>query len=116
MSVTDGTYQIRGYTPIDLLSDDMRELRSGIFLSGARVRFLDDLGKTAGGYVAITIVVPDSGLLRMTAISEYATSNLGISYYFTEEATVRSSFRQAVISDVLFQLLIAVFGTVAGYS
>ncbi len=116
VSVTEGSYQIRGYTPIGLLGGDMRELRGGGLLSGAKVRFLDSKGETADGHVAITIADPEMGLMRVTAISEYATNNLGIGYYFTEEVTIRPSFVEAIIIDPLFQLLVAVFGAIAGYS
>lgn len=116
VSVTEGSYQIRGYTPIGLLGGDMRELRSGALLSGARARFLNEKGETADGHVAITIADAERGLMRVTAISEYAANNLGVSYYFTDEVTIRPSFVEAIISDPLFQLLVAVFGAIAGYS
>ncbi|WP_299828293.1 hypothetical protein [uncultured Roseobacter sp.] len=117
VSISYGTFQIRGYTPVGLISRDMRELRTGVLQSGAHVRFINNDGNTAGGHAAITLAETEieSALMRVTAISEPGTNDLAIRYYFTDEVKMRPSFLEAIIIDPLFQLLISIFGAIAGY-
>jgi hypothetical protein len=115
LSIISGQYRLRGYTPVGLLGGETRELRSGALLAGARVRFVDGNGETADGRVAIMLPDPKTPLMRVTAMSEHATSNLAVRYYFTEEVVLRPSFLEALILDPLLQLLVAILGAVAGY-
>ncbi|ETX11426.1 hypothetical protein OCH239_20095 [Roseivivax halodurans JCM 10272] len=115
ISVVSGIYQLRGYTPWGRIFSDMRELRGGRLLAGARVRFVESDGATATGHVAVMTPDPQTTLMRVTAISEHALSNLAISYYFTDEVVIRPSFLEALILDPLFQILIMIFGAIAGY-
>lgn len=117
VSISSGSFQIRGFTPVGLMSGDMRELRTGTLQSGARVRFIDADGEPANGHAAITLAETETetALMRVTAISEPATSDLAIRYYFTEEVKIRPSFLEAIIIDPLFQLVVTVFGAIAGY-
>lgn len=117
VSISYGTFQIRGYTPVGLISGEMRELRTGTLQSGARVRFVEADGKTANGHAAITLAETEieAALMRVTAISEPATNDLAIRYYFTEEVKIRPSFLEAIIIDPLFQLVVTIFGAIAGY-
>ena len=115
LSIASGSYQIRGYTPSGLIGGYMREVRGGVLLAGARVRFVGPYDETATGHVAVMLPDPDTALMRVTAISEHSTNNLGVRYYFTEEVVMRPSFLEALILDPLLQLLAAVFGAIAGY-
>lgn len=115
VSTASGSYQIRGYTPVGLISGEMRELRSGKLLGGARVRFVKDDDETATAHIAVTLAEPDRSLMRVTAISGHATSNIAVRYYFTEEVIIRPSFFDALILDPAVQLFAMIFGAIAGY-
>ena len=115
LSIVGGSYQLRGYTPTGLVGGEMRELRSGALLAGARVRFVEPGGETATGHVAVMLPDPESTLMRVTAISEHAINNLAIRYYFTDEVVIRPSFLESLLLDPLLQLLAMVFGAIAGY-
>lgn len=116
MSITDGRFQIRGYTPWGLLVNDTRELRGGTLQAGARLRLVDRTGETAEGHLAVMLADAPSTLMRVTGLSEHDTSNLVVRYYFTDEVIIRPSFIEAVILDPFFQLLATVLGMIAGYS
>lgn len=115
LSITSGNYRIRGYTPVGLLGGETRELRAGALFAGARARFIDRHGETATGHLAVMLPDQETSLMRVTAISEHATNNLAVRYYFTEEVVVRPSFLEALILDPLLQLLATLLGAVAGY-
>lgn len=115
MSVVSGNYQIRGYTPIGWLWNDMRQLRGGTILAGAFTRFATLKGDTADGSVAIMLPDLETSLMRVTAISDLAPNAFAVSYYYTKEVLVRPSFLEALILDPLLQLLATVLGTVVGY-
>jgi len=116
MSIIDGRFQIRGYTPWGLLVNDTRELRGGTLQAGARLRLVDQTGETADGHLAVMLADAPSTLMRVTGISKHDTSNLAVRYYFTDEVVIRPSFIEAVILDPFFQLLATVLGMIAGYS
>lgn len=115
VSIIEGRYQIRGFTLAGLVGDDMRELRGGTLQAGALLRFVDSDDKTTRGALAIIMDNPDDTLMRVTAISNHATNNLAVRYYFTDETVLRPSFLEAVILDPLFQLMASIFGMIAGY-
>ena len=115
VSVASGSYQIRGYTPAGLWENEVRELRGGALLTGARVRFVDMDKETATGHVAVMLPDPKTALMRVTAISEHTNSNLGVRYYFTDEVIIGPSFLEALLLDPLVQLLAMALGAFAGY-
>ncbi|MFK7876551.1 MAG: hypothetical protein AB8B71_12340 [Paracoccaceae bacterium] len=113
-STVSGRYQIRGRTPVGLIDGDMRVLRQGDLLAGARVRFVSD-GQTASGHIVIMVPNPATSLMRVTAISEMGQSKLGVRYYFTDEVIIGPQFVEALILDPAVQFLLALFGAIAGY-
>lgn len=113
-STVSGRYQIRGRTPLGMIDREMRVLRQGELLAGARVRFVSK-GVTASGHVVIMVPNPATSLLRVTAISETGQSKLGVRYYFTDEVILGPQFVDALILDPAVQLLLALFGAFAGY-
>lgn len=115
VSITEGRYQIRGFTLVGLIGGDTRELRGGTLQAGAFLRFVDRRGDSAPGSLAIMMDNPEDTTMRVTAISARDTSNLAVRYYFTEEVVIRPSFIEAVILDPLFQLLATILGMFAGY-
>ncbi|MEL6521600.1 MAG: hypothetical protein AAFQ66_11595 [Pseudomonadota bacterium] len=115
LSTITGRYQIRGWTPWGLLDWDMRVLREGDLLAGARTRFVSGQGDTATGQIVVTLPDPATPLMRVTAISDHSLSNLGIQYYFTDEVIVRPSPIEALILDPFVQLALTFFGAIAGY-
>ncbi|SEN81081.1 hypothetical protein SAMN04488077_13212 [Roseovarius tolerans] len=126
LSIVNGSYQVRGYSLTGLARGEMRQLRGGALLAGARVRFVEPDGETATGHVAVMFPDPESALMRVTAMSdrirrpdnsewEPVNNNLGIRYYFTREVLIRPSFLESLILDPMLQLLAMVFGAIAGY-
>lgn len=115
LSTISGRYQLRGVSPSYFVDRYLRVLRDGDLLAGAQTRFVSKDGETGKGWLVVMLPDPNSPLLRVTAISEHAQDNLGIRYYFTDETIIRPSLVEVLIRDHLIQLLLALFGAIAGY-
>lgn len=121
LSIIGGNYQISGDTVSSLRGFGRRMLKSGELRSGAHLYFRDRREKekdpdtvldqpAAEARLHVSVPNFETGLLRVTAISQYEPVDLTLLYYSTEPLVIRPSIIDALANDpvlVLFATLVA---------